>query len=88
MGIANWSIGTDAIIGLVIALLLFMFLVANTVYWYNIYYEFNTKELVESALTVSKSTALAFTIMSGIGAFIMVLYFVTRVIWVQWQSSF
>ena len=43
MGIANWSIGTDAIIGLVIALLLFMFLVANTVYWYNIYYEFNTK---------------------------------------------
>lgn len=74
MSLVNWSIGTDAIIGFIIAILFFAFLIANAVYWYNIVYEFNTKSLVESALTVSKSTAQAFMILSIIGVVIMFLY--------------
>lgn len=74
MGITDWSISTDAIIGAVIALIILIFLIFNAIYWYQITYEFNNKELVKSALAVSKSTAQALMILSIIGAIIVALY--------------
>jgi uncharacterized protein YxeA len=74
MGITDLAISTDAIIGIVISVLLLLFLIVSAIYWYQIVTEFNNKQLVETALTVSKSTAQTFVIISIIGAIIVVLY--------------
>ncbi len=74
MGLTDWSISTDAIVGGVIALIILIFLIVNAIYWWHIVYEFENKSLVESAHTVSKSTAQALMILSIIGAIIVGLY--------------
>lgn len=74
MGIFEYSVTTDAIIGGIIALLIFVFCVVNAIYWSNIVNEFNTNALKATTATISKSTAEFLMIISIIFAVITALY--------------
>ena len=74
MGIFEYSISTDAIIGAIISFILLVFLVVNAIYWSNIVNEFNTNQLKATTATISKSTAQFLMIASIIMAVVVALY--------------
>lgn len=77
MGLTDFSISTDAVIGGVISLILLIFCILQSIYWYHIVYEFNNKPLISlqtTTVSVSKNTAQVLMILSIIGAIIVGFY--------------